>query len=78
MAYRFAPGFIASAALLLSVAGTSHAAQVEVLHYWTSGGEARSVAELKKALAAKGVAWKDFAVAGGAGENAATALNGRA
>jgi glucose/mannose transport system substrate-binding protein len=58
-------------------AGAAQAAQVEVLHYWTSGGEARSVAELKKALAAKGVAWKDFAVAGGAGENAATALKAR-
>ena len=61
----------------LSACGAGQAAQVEVLHYWTSGGEAKSVAELKKALAAKGVAWKDFAVAGGAGENAATALKAR-
>lgn len=53
------------------------APEVEVLHYWTSGGEARSVAELKKSLTAKGVAWKDFAVAGGAGENASTALKAR-
>ncbi len=53
------------------------AADVEVLHYWTSGGEARSVAELKKQLQAKGTGWKDFAVAGGAGENAATALKAR-
>ncbi len=32
------------------LAGTSiaQAAEVEVLHYWTSGGEAKSVAELKK------------------------------
>ena len=53
------------------------APEVEVLHYWTSGGEARSVAELKKSLTAKGVAWKDFAVAGGSGENASTALKAR-
>ncbi|PWF48269.1 ABC transporter substrate-binding protein [Massilia glaciei] len=53
------------------------AAEVEVLHYWTSGGEAKSIAELKKTLATKGVNWKDFAVAGGAGENAATALKAR-
>jgi glucose/mannose transport system substrate-binding protein len=65
----------ASLALLSTTA--ARAAQVEVLHYWTSGGEARSAAELKKALAAKGVSWKDFAVAGGAGENAATALKAR-
>ena len=57
--------------------GAASAAQVEVLHYWTSGGEARSIAELKKTLAARGVNWKDFAVAGGAGENAATALKAR-
>lgn len=69
---------IAAGLASLFAAGATHAAeQVEVLHYWTSGGEARSVAELKKALAAKGVAWKDFAVAGGAGENAATALKAR-
>jgi glucose/mannose transport system substrate-binding protein len=68
---------ILAAGAALFAAGAAHAAQVEVLHYWTSGGEARSVAELKKTLAAKGVAWKDFAVAGGAGENAATALKAR-
>ena len=38
---------------------------VEVLHYWTSGGEAKSAAELKAMLEAKGHEWKDFAVAGG-------------
>ncbi len=60
------------------VAFTAHAApEVEVLHYWTSGGEAKSVAELKKIMEAKGVAWKDFAVAGGGGENAMTALKAR-
>ncbi|MES2126097.1 MAG: ABC transporter substrate-binding protein [Pseudomonadota bacterium] len=66
----------ASAAVLLGTA-SAVAADVEVLHYWTSGGEARSIAELKKALQAKGVGWKDFAVAGGAGENASTALKAR-
>jgi len=58
-------------------AAAQAAPQVEVLHYWTSGGEAKSVAELKKIMESKGVAWKDFAVAGGAGENAATALKAR-
>jgi glucose/mannose transport system substrate-binding protein len=61
----------------LLAAGAAQAGEVEVLHYWTSGGEARSIAELKKTLAAKGVGWKDFAVAGGSGENAATALKAR-
>ncbi|MBB3214871.1 glucose/mannose transport system substrate-binding protein [Herbaspirillum sp. Sphag1AN] len=60
-----------------TVAVVAQAAEVEVLHYWTSGGEAKSVAELKKIMEAKGVTWKDFAVAGGAGENATTALKAR-
>ncbi len=51
--------------------------QVEVLHWWTSGGEARSVAELKKILESKGDTWKDFAVAGGGGETAMTVLKSR-
>jgi glucose/mannose transport system substrate-binding protein len=63
-----------AAALSLSVAV---AGEVEVLHYWTSGGEAKSAAELKKIMAAKGHAWKDFAVAGGGGDNAMTVLKSR-
>jgi glucose/mannose transport system substrate-binding protein len=55
----------------------SRAGEVEVLHWWTSGGEAKSVAELKKILEAKGHKWKDFAVAGGGGENAMTVLKSR-
>jgi glucose/mannose transport system substrate-binding protein len=53
------------------------AGQVEVLHWWTSGGEARSVTALKGMLQAKGDTWKDFAVAGGGGENAMTVLKAR-
>ena len=59
------------------MAGASVAAEVEVLHWWTSGGEAKSVAELKKMLEAKGHKWKDFAVAGGGGDAAMTALKAR-
>ena len=57
--------------------GQVYAADVEVLHWWTSGGEAKSVAELKKMIEAKGDKWKDFAVAGGGGENAMTVLKSR-
>ena len=65
-------------AAAIASAGPAHTApQVEVLHYWTSGGEAKSAAELKKIMESKGVAWKDFAVAGGGGENAMTALKAR-
>jgi glucose/mannose transport system substrate-binding protein len=60
-----------------ALAAPSFAAEVEVLHWWTSGGEAKSVAELKKMMEAKGHKWKDFAVAGGGGDAAMTALKAR-
>lgn len=59
-------------------APTAQASKVEVLHYWTSGGEAKSVAYLKEKLTEAGVSWEDFAVAGGGGENAMTVLKSRA
>ncbi len=69
---------ITAAAMLVATGFAAQAADVEVLHYWTSGGEAKSAAELKKMVEAKGHKWKDFAVAGGGGDNAATALKSRA
>jgi glucose/mannose transport system substrate-binding protein len=66
------------AALLLSgSAMAAKAADVEVLHWWTSGGEAAALEVLKKDLEGKGVAWKDMPVAGGGGEAAMTALRAR-
>ena len=62
---------------LFAAVAPVQATEVEVLHYWTSGGEAKSAAELKKMMEAKGISWKDFAVAGGGGENAMTALKAR-
>ena len=50
------------------------AGEVEVLHWWTSGGEAKSVSVLKDLLEKEGHTWKDMAVAGGAGGNAMTCL----
>lgn len=66
-----------AAAIGLACTGAAMAGQVEVLHWWTSGGEARSVTALKGMLQAKGDTWKDFAVAGGGGENAMTVLKAR-
>ena len=65
-------------AMALVVGGASvWAGEVEVLHWWTSGGEAKSAGELKKIMQAKGHTWKDFAVAGGGGDNAMTVLKSR-
>ena len=62
--------------VLLGSAGL-HAGEVEVLHFWTSGGEAQSVQELKAMMATRGHTWKDFTVAGGAGGNAMATLKQR-
>ena len=61
-----------------TVAAAAQAGEVEVLHWWTSGGEARSIAVLKEMVEDAGHSWKDFAVAGGGGENAYTVLRSRA
>ncbi|MDO6707422.1 ABC transporter substrate-binding protein [Photobacterium sp. 1_MG-2023] len=58
--------------------GQSHAGNVEVLHYWTSGGEAAALAVLQKMMKDEGHTWTDFAVAGGGGETAMTVLKSRA
>jgi glucose/mannose transport system substrate-binding protein len=69
---------VAVCAGLLAIVVAARADEVEVLHWWTSGGEAKSVAELKKMIEAKGHRWKDFAVVGGGGHNAMKALKARA
>ena len=51
--------------------------QAEVLHYWTSGGEAKSVAVLQEEFASNGGTWTDMPVAGGGGDAAMTALRAR-
>lgn len=51
--------------------------EAEVLHYWTSGGEAKSVAVLQEEFAANGGTWTDMPVAGGGGDAAMTALRAR-
>ncbi|BCL69027.1 Maltose-binding protein [Vibrio nigripulchritudo MADA3029] len=63
---------------LLAATSYTQAGEVEVLHWWTSGGEAKSAAVLKSKVEQQGHSWKDFAVAGGGGESAMTVLKTRA
>jgi glucose/mannose transport system substrate-binding protein len=51
--------------------------QVEVLHWWTSGGEAKAIKVLVDDFKAAGGAWTDMPVAGGGGDAARTALKAR-
>ena len=67
-----------AAGLVLSFGATQVLADdVEVLHWWTSGGEAKALGVLKHDLAGKGVAWKDMPIAGGGGDAAMTTLKAR-
>ena len=50
---------------------------VEVLHWWTSGGEAKALQVLKDDFAKQGGIWKDMPVAGGGGDAAMQTLKAR-
>ncbi|WP_333822466.1 ABC transporter substrate-binding protein [Pinisolibacter sp.] len=65
-------GFVAGGVPSAQAGGT-----VEVLHWWTSGGEAKAVGELKKTFEAQGGTWIDSPIAGGGGDAAMTALRAR-
>jgi glucose/mannose transport system substrate-binding protein len=58
-------------------ATATHAAEVEVEHWYTSSSEAAALAVVKKAVEDKGVQWRDAPVAGGGGDAAMTALRAR-
>lgn len=67
-----------TAVALAMMAGAAQAAEnVEVLHWWTSGGEAAALDVLKKDLEGKGISWTDMPVAGGGGTEAMTVLRAR-
>ena len=67
----------ASSAMALVAGAAAAEPQVEVLHWWTSGGEAKSVAVLQQEFAERGGTWTDMPVAGGGGDAAMTALRAR-
>lgn len=62
MNYRSLAAALAASAFMPLAA---HATDLEVTHWWTSGGEAAAVAELAKAFDATGNHWVDGAIAGG-------------
>jgi glucose/mannose transport system substrate-binding protein len=73
-------GLLASTVIVAGLgAGVAVAQQqdVEVLHWWTSGGEASALNVLKTMLEGQGIGWVDMPVAGGGGEQAMTVLRAR-
>jgi glucose/mannose transport system substrate-binding protein len=70
--------FFATTAIAVALSASTALAQsntVEVLHWWTSGGQAAAVVKYKEAAKALGVEWKDVAIAGN--ENQRTLLRAR-
>jgi glucose/mannose transport system substrate-binding protein len=68
----------AAVAIVMGMAAGARAADnVEVLHWWTSGGEAAALDVLKKDLESKNISWTDMPIAGGGGSEAMTVLRAR-
>ncbi|APO76399.1 sugar ABC transporter substrate-binding protein [Rhizobium etli 8C-3] len=69
-------GTAAAAAVMMAgtAAYSADVKEVQMLHWWTSGGEAAALNVLKEDLSKEGFAWKDVPVAGGGGDAAMTAL----
>ena len=63
---KFLKSSMLSAAAVI-VASQASAADLEVTHWWTSGGEAAAVAEFAKAFNATEHTWIDGAIAGSGG-----------
>jgi glucose/mannose transport system substrate-binding protein len=71
-------GSAVSVAMTLSVCLDARAApRVEVLHWWTSQGEAAALATLRGAAQAEGLEWKEASIVGGGGEQAMRTLKAR-
>jgi glucose/mannose transport system substrate-binding protein len=59
---------------LASGASAADNKEIQMLHWWTSGGEAAALNVIKQHLAKEGYTWKDVPVAGGGGGAAMTTL----
>lgn len=69
---RFASWLLAGAAVVV-LSGAAQAGQkAEVIHWWTSGGEAAAVKVFADEFNKAGGEWIDTAIAGGGGDNART------
>jgi glucose/mannose transport system substrate-binding protein len=72
--YLMASVMFASAVGVADAALAADNKEVQMLHWWTSGGEAAALDVLRQDLAKEGYSWKDVPVAGGGGEAAMTTL----
>ncbi|MBH3414603.1 ABC transporter substrate-binding protein [Pseudomonas putida] len=75
---RLAAAISLASLLPRSASAAESKGSVEVVHWWTSGGEKAAVDVLKAQIEKDGFTWKDGAVAGGGGATAMTVLKSRA
>ncbi|MFM2052112.1 MAG: hypothetical protein RL456_149 [Pseudomonadota bacterium] len=69
---------LAAAALIsIGALGTAHAQKAEVIHWWTSGGEAAAIKEFATMYTKGGGTWVDTPIAGGGGAQARTVMANR-
>jgi len=66
-----------AAAAVATTGARAQVKEVEMVHWWTSGGEAAALNVLKENLQKQGYAWKDNPIAGGGGSQAMTVLRAR-
>jgi glucose/mannose transport system substrate-binding protein len=57
--------------------GAAHAQKAEVIHWWTSGGEAAAIKEFASMYTKMGGTWVDTPIAGGGGAQARTVMANR-
>jgi glucose/mannose transport system substrate-binding protein len=63
--------------LLLTATTVIAEPSVEVMHFWTAGGEAAALNTIRDEVEAQGISWIDAPVAGGGGDAAKTVLQTR-
>jgi glucose/mannose transport system substrate-binding protein len=68
---------LAACVAAMGFMGVAHAQKAEVIHWWTSGGEAAAIKEFASAYTKAGGTWVDTPVAGGGGSAARTVIINR-
>lgn len=75
---KLKPNFVLAVILSFVIVNASAAPVVEVLHWWTSAGQAKAVKSLKDDFESQGGKWIDSPIAGGGGDQMNATLRARA